>query len=102
MSRKFQRRTLFTKHSNGGAWKSYALYLASFLILLYGAIFLWPVVPGASNIPGASAYKVKIAPQSGLSAISNQLSEQGISTHPLTLQIAARALFVGSKLKPGS
>lgn len=102
MSRKFQRRTLFTKHSNGGAWKSYALYLASFLILLYGAIFLWPVVPGASNIPGASAYKVKIAPQSGLSAISNQLSEQGISTHPLTLQIAARALFVGSKLKPGT
>ena len=102
MSRKFQRRTLFTKRSNGGAWKSYALYLAGFLILLYGAIFLWPVVPGASNIPGASAYKVKIASQSGLSAISSQLSEQGVATNPLTLQIAARALFVGSKLKPGT
>ncbi|MGV0963278.1 MAG: endolytic transglycosylase MltG [Polynucleobacter sp.] len=76
--------------------------MASFLILLYGAIFLWPVVPASSNIPGGSAYKVKIAPQSGLSAISSQLSEQGVSTNPLTLQIAARALFVGSKLKPGT
>ncbi|WP_255539862.1 endolytic transglycosylase MltG [Polynucleobacter sp. 78F-HAINBA] len=76
--------------------------MAGFLILLYGAIFLWPVVPGASNIPGASAYKVKIASQSGLSAISSQLSEQGVATNPLTLQIAARALFVGSKLKPGT
>ena len=34
MSRKFQRRTLFTKPSNGGIWKSYALYSAGFLILL--------------------------------------------------------------------
>jgi UPF0755 protein len=102
MSRKFQRRTLFIKHSNGGAWKSYALYLACFLIFLYGSIFLWPVVPSQSNITGGSHYKVKIAPQSGITAISSQLSEQGVSTNPLTLQIAARALFVGSRLKPGT
>ena len=102
MSRKFQRRTLFTNHSNGGAWKFYALYVAGSLILLYGAIFLWPVVPSASNTPEGSTFKVKIAPQSGLSSISNQLSEQGVSTNPLTLQIAARSLFVGSKLKPGT
>lgn len=61
-----------------------------------------PVVPGVSNIPAGSVYKVKIAPQSGLSAISKQLSEQGVSTNPLTLQIAARVLFVGSRLKPGT
>jgi UPF0755 protein len=102
MSRKFQRRTLFTKHSNGGTWKSYAIYLASLLVLLYAAIFFWPVVPGTSNIPEGSAYKVKIAPQSGLSAISSQLSEQGVTSSPLTLHIAARALLVGSKLKPGT
>lgn len=102
MSRKFQRRTLFIKHSNGGAWKSYALYLVAFLILLYGAIFLWPVVPAQSNIADGSAYKVKIAPQSGLSAISSQLKEQGVSSNVVAFQIAARVLFVGSKLKPGT
>ena len=102
MSRKFQRRTLFTKHSNGRPWKSWAIYLASLLILLYGAIFFWPVVPGISNISEGSTYKVKIAPQSGLSAISSQLSKQGLSSTPLTLHVAARALLVGSKLKPGT
>ena len=102
MSRKFQRRTLFIKHSKGRPWKSYALYLAASVILLYGAIFLWPVVPAKSNIAEGSPYKVKIAPQSGLSAIGSQLSEQGLSTNALTLQIAARLLWVGSKLKPGT
>ena len=102
MSRKFQRRTLFTKHSKGGRWKSYGLYLLGILILIYGAIFLLPAVPSTSNISGGSAYKIKIAPQSGLSAISKQLAAQGISTNVLTFQLAARALLVGSKLKPGT
>ena len=102
MSRKFQRRTLFIKHSNGGLWKSLAIYLAAFLILLYAAIFLWPVVPSKSNITENTAYKIKINPQSGLSAIAGQLSEQGISVNGLSFQLAARALFVGSKLKPGT
>ena len=102
MSRKFQRRTLFIKHSNNRSWKSYALYLFAFLVFLYGAIFLWPVVPATSNMAEAASYKVKIAPQSGLSAISGQLAEQGVSVNILTFQVSARALFVGSKLKPGT
>lgn len=101
MSRKFQR-TLFIKYSNGGTWKTYALFLLAFIVLMYGVIFLWPVVPSISNIPEGASYKVKIAPQSGLTAISKQLSDQGISANLATVQIAARALFVASKLKPGT
>ena len=106
MSRKFQRRTLFTKPTNGRSWYSYVIYLLGVLTMLYGAIFLWPVVPANSNFSGSSpeisAYKVKILPQSSLSSISTQLSEQGVSSHAWAFQVAARALFVGSKLKPGT
>ena len=102
MSGKFQRKTFFIQHSNNRPWKTSALYLGALLLLLYGAIFLWPVVPAKSNIPEGSSYKVKITPKSGLSAIAGQLSEQGVSANALTLQIASRVLFVGSKLKPGT
>ncbi len=101
MSRKFQR-SLFIKLSIGGGWKSYALIFIFVLLILYGVIFLWPVVPATSNVEKVSAYKVKITPQSGLSAIAGQLSGQGVSTNVVTFQVAARALFVGSKLKPGT
>ena len=59
-------------------------------------------MPSISNTPEGASYKVKIAPQSGLSSISKQLSDQGVSTNIATVQIAARALFVASKLKPGT
>ena len=102
MSRKFQKRTLFLKQSNGRPWRTYAIYLLTFFVFLYGAIFLLPVVPGTPNTIEANVYKVKIAPQSGLTAISQQLSEQGIALNALTFQLAARALFIGAKLKPGT
>jgi UPF0755 protein len=102
MSRKFQKSPLFMTHFKLGAWRLYGLCLLSFLILVYGAIFLWPVVPATSNIGQISSYKVKITPQSGIAVISEQLSEQGVSSNGIVLQIAARALFVGSKLKPGT
>jgi UPF0755 protein len=102
MSGKFQRRTLFIRHSNRGTWKPYVLCLVALIAILYGVIFLWPVVPSISNTPEGDSYKVKIAPQSGLSSISKQLSDQGVSTNIATVQIAARALFVASKLKPGT
>ncbi|QWE23761.1 endolytic transglycosylase MltG [Polynucleobacter sp. AP-Elch-400A-B2] len=101
MSRKFQR-SLFIKPSKDGGWKFYALILISLALLLCAAIFLWPVVPATSNVDKGSAYKVKITPQSGLSAIAAQLSEQGVSTNVVSFQVAARALFVSSKLKPGT
>jgi hypothetical protein len=102
MSQKFQRRTLFMKQFNGRSWKAYVIYLLTCIALVYGDMFLWPVVPGISNIADGGAYKVKIAPQSGLAAISQQLSAQGITSHPLIFQLAARATFVGGKLKPGT
>ncbi|MBU3621645.1 endolytic transglycosylase MltG [Polynucleobacter sp. CS-Odin-A6] len=102
MNRKFQGRSLFIKPSKVGSWRSFAFYLLALLTLFYGITFLWPVVPAESNIKESGAYKVKIAPQSGLTAIAEQLSGQGISTNAVTFQLAARALFVGSKLKPGT
>ncbi len=102
MSRKFQRRTLFARQSNSRSWSTYAIYLLAFLVILYGAIFLLPIVPGTSNTAEANIYKVKIAPQSGLTAISHQLLEQGVASNALIFQFAARALFVGGKLKPGT
>ncbi len=102
MSRKFQRRTLFVKKSNGRSWVAFALFCLVFLVFLYGAIFLLPVVPSTSNAPQGGVYRVKIFPQSGLAAISQQLSEQGIASNALIFQLAARALFVGAKLKPGT
>jgi UPF0755 protein len=72
------------------------------LALFYAITFLWPVVPALSNVPDGKTYKVKIAPQSGLTAIAEQLSSQGIATNAVTFQLAARALFVGAKLKPGT
>ena len=105
MSKKFQRRTLFTRKVKTKSWKSFIFLGLLALGLIYGAIFLWPVVPSSSSISGGAnpfAYKVKILPQSGLTAISQQLAEQGVNTQALTFQIAARALFVSSKLKPGT
>ena len=45
---------------------------------------------------------MKIKPQSSLASIAEQLQEQGVSTPAIPFQLSARALFVGSKLKPGT
>ena len=72
------------------------------LAIFYGAIFLWPAVPAVSNTSDAATYKVKIKSQSGLSSIAEQLRDQNLSTPSVIFQISARALFIGSKLKPGT
>jgi len=82
--------------------RSWVIGISIFLILVYGYIFLWPVVPNQSNTHDAAIYKVKITPQSSLASIAQQLQNQGLSTHTLPLQISAKALLVGSKLKPGT
>jgi UPF0755 protein len=103
MNGKFQRKRLFLKKAiSGGSWRSYVIYLMALIAIFYGLIFLIPVVPSSSNHTDHSTYRIKIAPQSGLSAISKQLSTQGVLSNPLTFQLAARAIFVGSKLKPGT
>ena len=70
--------------------------------IAYGSIFLWPVVPSTPNSADSSTYRVKIRPGSGVLSISVQLQEQGLSTPSVFFQISARALFVSSKLKPGT
>ncbi len=81
---------------------TYILAFIGFVTILYATIFLWPVVPAHSNMENDLAYKVKIAPQSGLASISQQLKDQGLILSTLPFQVGARALFVGSKLKPGT
>ncbi|MBU3624137.1 endolytic transglycosylase MltG [Polynucleobacter sp. AP-Latsch-80-C2] len=103
MSKKIQSRNLFVrKKSKSPRMKSYLLWLIAILSLTYGLIFLLPVVPREPNITEAPAYKVKIKPQSSLASVASQLQEQGIGSFSLFTQISARALFLGSKLKPGT
>ena len=103
MRRKIQGRSFFSqKKTWGRRLRSYLLVLIGALGFFYGGIFLWPVVPSQTNTQEALVYKVKISPQSSLGSIAQQLQEQGLSTPVLPFQVSARALFVGSKLKPGT
>lgn len=103
MSKKNQNRNLFVrKQPKSLSLKSYLLLLIALLLLFYGAVFLLTAVPKKGNIPDAPVFKVKIKPQSSLAGVSTQLQEQGIRAFPLFIQISARALFLGSKLKPGT
>ena len=70
--------------------------------LVYASIFLLPAVPVVPNISGAPTYKIQIKPQSSLASISEQAYAQGIRSYPLFFQFSARAIFVGTKLKPGT
>jgi UPF0755 protein len=103
MRRKIQGKSFFSqKKTWGRRLRSYLLVLIGALGFFYGGIFLWPVVPSQTNTQEALLYKVKISPQSSLGSIAQQLQEQGLSTPVLPFQVSARALFVGSKLKPGT
>ena len=90
------------KKSKDRGLKYWLTLFVAFIGLVYGAIFLMPVVPKTSNTQNAALFKVKINPQSSLSSIANQLSEQGILINYISLQLAARGLFISSKLKPGT
>ena len=89
-------------------WPSYRdlkkwLTLAVALLgLLYGTIFLFPIVPNQSNAVDGSSYRVKINPNSGLTSIADQLNEQGLAVNSVALHLGARSLLVASKLKPGT
>jgi UPF0755 protein len=103
MSRKIQGRRRFPNRKTKIQSLKTGFY--GFLILIgifYVSLFVWPVVPATPNIDNLPAYKVKIKPHSGLASISEQLDEQGVSTHSIIFQVSARALLVGSKLKPGT
>ena len=103
MRRKNQGRSFFKKKKTGRlSLRSFALGLIGILTLIYGGLFLWPVVPSLANIQDVPAYQVKIAPQSSLASIAQQLQDQGVSVYTLAFQVSAKALFVGSKLKPGT
>ena len=103
MRRKFQGRSLFIKkRSKDSGLRQWFILITVCLTLIYGCIFLLPVVPSKSNLDDGAIYKVKINPHSSLSSIAVQLGEQGLSVNPAAMQVAARSLFVGSKLKPGT
>ncbi|QWE09509.1 endolytic transglycosylase MltG [Polynucleobacter ibericus] len=103
MSRKIQSRSLFSRKKSKDRGLKYWLIVFVFALgAFYAGIFLYPVVPSQSNVDNADQYKAKINPQSSLSSIANQLSDQGISVNSFVLQVAARSLLIGSKLKPGT
>jgi UPF0755 protein len=103
MSRKIQRRGLFSKKkTNKPEFRVWLYTLLAVVAIFYGVIFLWPVVPATGNVVDSPVYKVKIKPQSSLASIAEQLQEQGISSSTIPFQFSALALFVGSKLKPGT
>jgi len=103
MRKKIQKRGLFIKNqSKTRLIQKWVLFCIAALGIMYGYIFLWPVVPMVPNTTNQQVYKVKILPQSSLSSIAAQLKEQGVSVGSIGLQISARLLFVGSKLKPGT
>ena len=103
MRKKIQGRSIFNiKKFRGRGLSLYLLVPFLCVALIYAAIFLLPVVPSQSNTQNELVYRVKIAPQSGLGSISQQLKDQGLTLSTIPFQISARALFVGSKLKPGT
>jgi UPF0755 protein len=103
MSRKKQGRAYSSlKNSKGRNVRLWLYRFVAILSLMYASIFFWPVVPSEPNVADSSAYKVKIEPQSGVTSISKQLRSQGILVSIIPFQISVRALFLGSKLKPGT
>lgn len=103
MSRKIQGRRRFPNgKSKSQVLRNCFFGLLTTISIFYISLFAWPVVPANPNITDLTSYKVKIKPQSGLASISDQLKEQGVATHSLLFQLSARALLVGSKLKPGT
>jgi UPF0755 protein len=103
MSRKIQNRNLFvSKKSKSPRFQGYLLGLMLLICLFYASIFLLPAVPKDANITDAPKYKIKIKPQSSLASIAEQVREQGLHSNPFFFQLGARAIFVGSKLKPGT
>ena len=82
--------------------KKWLILAAVLLGILYGAIFLLPIVPNQSNTVDGTSYRVKINPNSGLTSIADQLSGQGLAVNSVSLHLGARSLWVASKLKPGT
>ena len=103
MRKKIQRKPRFTvKRSQGSALRLFAAALLSSITLFYGCLFLISIVPGQANNPDITVYKVKIAAHSSMASIASQLQEQGVPANTPLFQFSAKALFVGSKLKPGT
>ena len=103
MSRKIQNRNLFVhKKSKSPRIGGYLIAFIALLVFIYACIFLLPAVPKESNISGVPAYKIQIKPQSSLASIAEQAYQQGIQSYPIFFQFSARAIFVGTKLKPGT
>ena len=86
-------------------FKSIAWSFLILLILFYVNIFSLGVVPQQAqftNEETQTAWRIRIAPQSGVLSIAKQLQAQGIGVNPWFFQLAARGLWVAGKLKPGT
>ena len=73
--------------------------------LLIGFIYLGfiaPVVPDKGfTLKPAGQLRVKVLPGSNVASTAKQLASQGVQVSNITMQIVARVLFQGKKLKAG-
>ena len=93
------------KLSKSNYFKSIAWSILILLILFYVNIFSLGVVPQQAQFTNGetqTAWRIRIAPQSGVHSIAKQLQAQGIGVNPWFFQLAARGLWVAGKLKPGT
>ena len=93
------------KLPKGSYFKTIALILLALLLLFYVNVFSFSLVPPQAQETGQTnigTWRIRVAPQSGVHSIAKQLQAQGIPVNPWFFQLAARALLVGSKLKPGT
>ncbi|WP_255536073.1 endolytic transglycosylase MltG [Polynucleobacter sp. 30F-ANTBAC] len=71
------------------------------LTLAYWSFGVSAIPSGATPVTSEGQYRIKIKPGSNVNSVARQLMAQGVDTNTLKVQLVARALLQGSKLKAG-
>ncbi len=93
---------VFTSIFSRPVFKVISLIFLGLLVSFIYLGFVASVVPnkGASLTP-AGQLRVKVLPGSNVASTAKQLASQGVNVSNITMQIVARGLFQGKKLKAG-
>lgn len=77
------------------------LVLLTALTLAYWSFGVSAIPSGVTPVTPEGQYRIKIKPGSNVNSVARQLMAQGVDTNTLKVQLVARALLQGSKLKAG-